>query len=271
MKAILSVLTFFTLLISSIAVAHTDGIYNRSANSVGDTQGIDSNVATSAPAFSLAGTGAVTDTVGGTTITYASVPIGVANVNRVVAVGIAGDTTGASQVISGVTIGGVTAVQAANAVATNGISFSDIWYAPVPTGTTASVVVTYTIATSASVVEAYRIITTTPIPLAGAGVSNSVLAQSLANTPYVVPAGGGSFNIYVFRGGSLGNSVVTWTNASPTTNGDNLQDGIGGGTNSNPIVSVAHTTATGSVTVSASIAGPGFNNNQTISAAAWGP
>jgi len=37
------ILFIFLLLISSVAVAHTDGIYNPSANSVGDTQGIDSN------------------------------------------------------------------------------------------------------------------------------------------------------------------------------------------------------------------------------------
>jgi hypothetical protein len=35
---------------SSIAVAHTDGIYNPGANSVGDTQGIDSNAAVAAVA-----------------------------------------------------------------------------------------------------------------------------------------------------------------------------------------------------------------------------
>lgn len=33
----------FGALISATAVAHTDGIYNPTANSVGDTQGIDSN------------------------------------------------------------------------------------------------------------------------------------------------------------------------------------------------------------------------------------
>jgi hypothetical protein len=36
-------LAVFGLLVCSIAVAHTDGIYNPTANSVGDTQGIDSN------------------------------------------------------------------------------------------------------------------------------------------------------------------------------------------------------------------------------------
>lgn len=49
MKVLLFILTFFVLLIPSITVAHTDGIYNRSANSVGDTQGIDSNGGASAP------------------------------------------------------------------------------------------------------------------------------------------------------------------------------------------------------------------------------
>lgn len=43
MKIVLSFMALVVLLISSIAVAHTDGIYNPTANSVGDTQGIDSN------------------------------------------------------------------------------------------------------------------------------------------------------------------------------------------------------------------------------------
>lgn len=48
MKAILSVLIFFILLISAVAVAHTDGIYNPAANSIGNFEGIDSNAATGA-------------------------------------------------------------------------------------------------------------------------------------------------------------------------------------------------------------------------------
>lgn len=220
--------------------------------------------------FSLAWTGVVIDTAGGTSVNYASVPIGVADANRVVAVAIAGDTAGAAtSPVSTVTIGGISATQVSGAATFSAIAYSDIWYASVPTGTTATVAVTYGTPIANSAVQAYRIITTTPTPSTGA--SGTAVAQAISNTAYTVPAGGGSFNVYVFRGGSTGSDTVAWTNASPTSNGDNLQQGIGGVTNSNPIISVAHTTGTGSITVSAAITGPGFNNNQTISAAAWGP
>lgn len=220
--------------------------------------------------FSLTWTGVGLNTAGGTSISYTSVPIGVADANRVVAVAIVADTAGGASTPTAVTIGGISATQVGGAYC-NSLSVLDtsIWYASVPTGTTATVAVTYTIATVASGVEAYRIITTTPTPSASA--TNTSVAQSISNAAYTVPSGGGSFNIYAFRGGGTGSDSVTWTNATPTTNGDDMQQGIGGGTNSNPIASVAHTTATGSVTVSAAITGPGFNNSQCISAAAWGP
>lgn len=44
-------LTLFFALLCSIAVAHTDGIYNRTANSIGDTQGIDSAVSSGVAAL----------------------------------------------------------------------------------------------------------------------------------------------------------------------------------------------------------------------------
>lgn len=52
----------FGILISAIAVAHTDGIYNRSANSVGDTQGIDSAVSSGVAALACSYTPVTTGT-----------------------------------------------------------------------------------------------------------------------------------------------------------------------------------------------------------------
>jgi len=61
------VLSLIIALCASVAVAHTDGIYNPIANSVGDTQGIDSNAATTANLTSLNGSAAFSN-AGGTSV-----------------------------------------------------------------------------------------------------------------------------------------------------------------------------------------------------------
>lgn len=57
-----ALLGLFLALVCSIAVAHTDGIYNRAANSVGDTQGIDSAVSSGVAALVCSYTPATTGT-----------------------------------------------------------------------------------------------------------------------------------------------------------------------------------------------------------------
>jgi hypothetical protein len=77
------------------------------------------------------------------TFTFSNVNIGQPVAGRVVAVAVAcdnGNLTGGN--VSAVTIGGVTALKAVENG--NGVVGSSIWYAVVPTGTTANIVVTHT-------------------------------------------------------------------------------------------------------------------------------
>src|SRR5690606_20575856 len=73
--------------------------------------------------------------------TFSTRDIGTAAANRIVLVGIAFTVTGAADP-SAVTIGGVTATKLVSQISSNGAYYTGIYAAPVPTGTTASVVVT---------------------------------------------------------------------------------------------------------------------------------
>jgi hypothetical protein len=202
--------------------------------------------------FNLAYQSTANDTVGGTTVSYGSLAIGVADANRVVAIGVW--VRGAGNVAS-MTIGGVTATQVSSAAAANpSTTFSDIWYAAVPTGTTAAVSVTYSAAAIQSIVWAYRIITSTPTPT-GANAADPNLAS--ISTTLSVPPGGGGMNVYGSRNQTP--STPTWTNAVA----DNTQAFSGHG------VGAATTTGTGSITVTAAALVTGGEN--AMSTAAWGP
>ena len=71
--------------------------------------------------------------------TFSSQAIGTASSDRVVVVGTSGGS-GATDAVSSMTIGGVSAVKAIGIVNNTG---TEIWYATVPTGTTASIVVNW--------------------------------------------------------------------------------------------------------------------------------
>lgn len=71
--------------------------------------------------------------------TFTGVDIGSASSDRVIIAAVHNRLTGT--VISGVTIGGVTATQDAATLASSNAGAADIWRAAVPTGTTATVVV----------------------------------------------------------------------------------------------------------------------------------
>ena len=163
--------------------------------------------------FALAFTDTKDDTGGGTTVNYGSASIGAADPNRVVPVVIMG-RLGTPTTVTGVKIGGdavcsggTSASQASGAAGTvAGILLSDIWYASVPTGTTANICITYGSLTLESEIAVYRIITSTPTPTAASGTSSSS-ATSL-NRSIAIPAGGG-----LIGGLGIGGCGVatTWT------------------------------------------------------------
>jgi hypothetical protein len=139
------VLAIVIALVSTIAVAHTDGIYNPTANSVGDTQGIDSNGAAASasvgpPTFTYIGSAAFTAPTGNT-IAFPTLGIGTAGATRFVAVIVVQanqNTPALSATINGSSSGVLVTNLGGNSQCT-----IDLISAQVPTGTTMNLVVTY--------------------------------------------------------------------------------------------------------------------------------
>lgn len=209
--------------------------------------------------FSLDFAGHAEDNTGGTSITFTAVPIGVADANRVVGVGVWWRENSDTDTITSMTVGGISASQASGARSTRadgGLCLSDIWYAAVPTGTTANVVVNFSAAALRGGVSTYRIITSTPTPSATSfGIS---LTSGVSTGSITVPSGGAGFAMYGNRNQS---SATTWTNAVLDYDAD-VVPAAGFAR-----VSSGKFTATNSIIASGS---DGFAG-AAISGATWGP
>lgn len=141
-------------------------------------------IADAVPAFQFAGT-QVDTAAASTTFTFPSVPIGPADANRrVYAVFTVG---GATTNISSVTIGGITATRAIDGSSTT-IGRQAIYYADVPTGTTATIVITTSAACTTCICSVYK--TTIANLLLLDAVSNFDNNTTLALTDLSVAPGG---------------------------------------------------------------------------------
>lgn len=207
--------------------------------------------------FALAWTDGASDTSNTTTVNYGSLAIGAADTNRIVVVAIA-SRMATVNTISSVTIGGVAATLVSGTVAqiggTNGAN-SAIYQAAVPTGTTATVSVTYGAAAVRSAVSVYRLITGTPAATSSNNANNTSASIGGAVT---VPASGGGIALYWNQAGSV---TVTWTNASEPE--DYIVAPAGPST-----LSTSKISGTGALTVTAAPSSSG--QNQVFSVAAWG-
>lgn len=117
------------------------------------------------PDATLAAGGSGSSTANLTTYTFSSLAINTANSNRVVVAVVQTQAT-----VSSVTIGGISATVI-------GVTACYLAYAVVPTGTTATVVVTHTGSTSRCYVDLFTIVpgkSTTPSDTATDGVVNSI-------------------------------------------------------------------------------------------------
>lgn len=162
-------------------------------------------------AFNLSFTDSGSQVASLTSFTFAARAIGAADATRIVAVGIGIQATIGNTTITGVTIGGVAATQATGAYQTEvtGGQTTDIWYAAVPSGTTADVVVNTAAQLSRCAVFVYRAIGTgVGFSVAnGHADSGNVNSEAAAVT---VPAGGGVIG------------VAAAHNATETITGTNL-------------------------------------------------
>lgn len=144
-----------------------------------------------------------------TAYTFTAKNIGAADSTRIVAVGLARVPNGAQGTIS-VTIGGVLATQrAASTTATQ--EHAQIWTAPVPTGTTADIVITGTTNHFWVTIAVWAILNATETPTA-------TIIDEDSN-----PATG---NLNVAAGGVACSVVVQRSNASPTFTWSGLTENL---------------------------------------------
>lgn len=174
-----------------------------------------------------------------TTATYTSVAIGTASAGREVVVGIGAYLGGGSGTISAVTVGGVSLTERKNNGST--ANPSGIWSGNVPTGTTATVVVTFTTTCqicSISVGYFNNAVT--------AGTGQTLYAPGDQNSPYTTSAA-----ITVASGG-FGIGFFWQTSGALTGAWANLTNDAGGGADgaSNRVI-MGYTDTPGSISPSA--------------------
>lgn len=153
-----------------------------------------------------------------TTYTFSGCSFGAAASNRIIAVGIVIGMAGTtSTAISSVTIGGVSASQAAtvlgisSASAVNPAVRSAVWTAVVPNGTTGDIVVTMAAAVRSCAIDVYRLVNADITPYHTATFATN--AASVFSAALNLIAGGAAIGVF----GSHDSVTTTWTNLTEQT------------------------------------------------------
>jgi len=192
--------------------------------------------------------------------TFAGKDIGAVASDRVIAVGVGTSSGTNAAVISSVTIGGISATKAISSNAEEN-SLSDIWYATVPTGTTATVVVTYTLEQQRCGIGVWAVYNSSGAPTATAEDNQDIAdASAVTSTTINVPANGG---VLAYACGVSG-GVLTFTLAGVTEDFDENIASIVYHTGGAENYASAQVGLTVSCTATA-------NTRQTMPVAAWGP
>lgn len=156
---------------------------------------------------------------GTTTRTFATQGIGGASSDRYVIVGVGARWTSGTPTINSMTIGGISATAISNQRVGSGTTLvgAALFIAPVPTGTTADIVVVF----SASPVSGPYIVTWSATGLLSATATSSVMSNANPGTSgsFSVQEGGVIVAYATFIGNSAGQST-TWANL--TERADNV-------------------------------------------------
>lgn len=180
-----------------------------------------------------------------TSFTFTSQSIGVANANRVIIVCVSGFRAGATLgTLTGVSIGGITATRIYNSLFTAS-SRSSIWAAVVPSGTTATVVVSHGAATTCGI-SIYRLVTLngsipTIFSTSEQFFNPGTSIGDFPNTPPTTSPTNGS--IGTARGSAVLSFYATVEGVNPTWTG--LTKDVGRDTRSNEWISSASSYPTG--------------------------
>jgi hypothetical protein len=208
--------------------------------------------------FGLSYIGSNNSTTAGSSFTFTSQSIGAADPTRIVVVALAAGPNAAT--VSNVTIGGTNANHATSSyqTASDNSSLSDIWYLAVSSGTTATIVVTFSGSENRCLIEIYGIIGTGSGFSAGGGAGSSWTVSSLSAS-VSIPSGGGAI--------AVAGTHSTITGAFTPTNltMDDNNNVIGGGT-----YGAGHNT-TNSGATSMGVSWSGGGTAGSISIAAFSP
>ncbi len=140
-----------------------------------------------------------------TTYTFAAQALGAADGTRQILVCVAGQRLSSPSAVSSVTVGGITATKLVEQTTGNANDHScSIWIAPVPTGTTGDVVVTFNTGHLRCAVSVWRAVNSAATAAATASATNSSTAVS---TTIDVPAGGFAVAVAFDNG----NTTYTWS------------------------------------------------------------
>lgn len=153
-----------------------------------------------------------------TTYTFTTQSIGAADPNRVVVCCVFGGVGSAGRTISSVTIGGVTATAGVTAISgTSGGSWaSSIYYARVPTGTTATVEIVWSGSMGRCGISLYRLITRGSIAPSATASDVTYSSGVLSNTINCPPNGA---IIACGYGSILSTTNITWSGVTEDVEG----------------------------------------------------
>lgn len=156
-------------------------------------------------------------TTGGGSYVFTSQAIGTADATRIVAVCIAQFITNTITVTS-VDIGGIAATQATGAASgAAGSSLTDIWYAAVPTGTTATITVNLSASQARLGILVYSVIGTGAAFSAAANANAAGANGTSLSASVTVPAGGGTIGVVGIHSSAPG--AITPSNLTLDSNG----------------------------------------------------
>ena len=260
-RIIAGLLAFALALFPSLVFAQSAVLNGFPPGTFQSRAAIDAPVASSA---TLTYEAFATENAGTNTAVFTSVNLGTAASNRVIAVIPMSRATAIppTTVTSVAFTVGATATlsQVSGAAANPGagqVVLTDIWYASVPSGTSATITVVWSGTNNRSGIYVYAINTSTPTPSSGANIgTNNVMTLTQSIT---VPAGGVGIAGWMTQ--QTGNTD-TFTAGATLDNASALAGALNG-------VAAGHTTATGSVSVTASSTPTG--NTMAMSLASWGP
>ena len=234
----------------AVGVQYLRSFHKRGTTYSGPSPSITKTIASPAVNYVKTDNPAVQDlSYGSSTATFTDCAISTAAADRVVVVCVANN----ARTLTGMTIGGVTAVEA---VSSNTGAHTGIWYAEVPTGTTATVVITAGFAFGKIGITVGKLNTATPTPTSTGFLAAGFRANPQLASSATIPANG----VGVIAMGDIDTAqgTLTWNNATEDYSTTGTAFGVASG----------NRTTAGAF--QASISGVAFNNI-SMAVACWGP